>query len=349
MNIAAKKKILELYMKTVLISFPWENKQQSPVLRQTPETKGAWKGYQFYINEAPFECDYQVVYGGHKGVLRSKIPQSHSLFIGAEPPSIKKYSEAYLAQFGAAICCDPELKHPHLTLYQQGYLWFCGMRFTTQAKEEALKSYDDYKNEERVEKTKLLSVVCSDKQAKSGHRKRFEFVKRLKEEFGDEMDWFGTGQNQVADKADAIRPYKYHIAIENSSYPHYWTEKLSDCYLEQAFPFYAGCPNVDQYFSKKAFQMIDLDDPEASIQIIRRAIDEDRYQQSIAALQEAKRQVLDDYNLFNLIAEHFDGLEGDDSMNGALFKAFPAKWFKKGPLYRFVCSLAEKFRKKAHR
>ncbi len=337
-----------MIMKTVLISFPWKDKHQSPVLRQTPSDKGRWRGYQFHINEAPCECDYQVVYGGHRGVIRSSLPKAHSLFVGGEPPSIKKYSEAYLKQFGGVICCDSELSHPNLKLYQQGYLWFCGMGFTAQGREEALKFYDDYKGEGVIRKTKLLSVVCSDKQSKQGHRKRFEFVKRLKEEFGDELDWFGIGKNQVADKADAIRPYKYHIAIENSSYPHYWTEKLSDCYLEGAFPFYAGCPNVEQYFSNQAFQLIDLDDPEATIRMIRRAIDEDRYEKSISALKEAKRQVMDDYNLFNLIADYFDGVEEGSLRNGGLFKAYPAKLFRKGPVFRLVYTLGEMFPKKQH-
>ena len=38
------------------------------------------------------------------------------------------------------------------------------------------------------------------------------------------MHVYGYGFNEIADKRDALVPYKYHLAIENGV-PHYWTEK----------------------------------------------------------------------------------------------------------------------------
>ena len=61
---------------------------------------------------------------------------------------------------------------------------------------------------------------------------------------------------------------------------------------------------------------------------------EDRYTQSIKAIQEAKTRVLDDYNLFNLITEHFDRLSLTNDTAEKPFVAYPSKWFRKGPLYR---------------
>ena len=67
---------------------------------------------------------------------------------------------------------------------------------------------------------------------------------------------------------------------------------------------------------------------------IKRAIAEDRYAKSINALQKAKTQILDDYNLFNLITEHFENTDQTKTSQGDTFIAYPSKWFKKGPLYR---------------
>lgn len=322
-------------MKSVLLYLPGRSDLRKQLLRQTPGGKGEWKGYQFYLNESPEPCDYVVVFAGHQEVIKHPVGRSQTLFIAGEPPSIKRYNEEYLAQFGSVISSDPDCGHPHLSLTQQGHPWFCGRKFLDQGGTEVVKSYDDYVQEGEPEKTKLISVVCSDKQSKPGHRKRYEFVQRLKEAFGDELDLFGTGRNMIADKAEAIRPYQYHIAIENSSYPHYWTEKLSDCYLEGALPIYAGCPNVGSYFSEDAYCVIDLDDPDGAVKLIREAIDEGRYEQSKPSLAQAKEQVLGEYNLFQVIASHFDSLEVSDTSTVGSVRVFPQKYFRKGRVGRF--------------
>ncbi|MDA9260663.1 glycosyltransferase family 10 [Puniceicoccaceae bacterium] len=321
-------------MHSVKIYLPWRNKLPPTLFRQTLKNCGIWKNYKFSINEEKEPCDFLVVFAGQNSIIEEHIHKKNTLFIAGEPPAIKGYSEAYLAQFGSVICSDPKLHHPQKRLYQQGYPWFCGIRFDESGEQHITKSYDDFRQDTNIKKTKLLSVVCSDKQSKPGHNKRFQFVQKLKEAFGDELDLYGTGQNPIADKSEAIRPYKYHIAIENSEAPHYWSEKLSDCYLEGAFPLYSGCPNLQDYFPKNAYASIDLNDLEGTVQQIKCAIEEDRYTQSLQAIKEAKTRVLNDYNLFNLITEHFDRLNLIDNKSEKPFVAYPSKWLRKGPLYR---------------
>lgn len=328
-------------MHHVRIHLPWTNQKSPPLFRQTPNNSGRWKNAQFYLNHGEEPCDFLVVFAGHRGLIKENIPKEHTLFIAGEPPAIKKYSEAYLAQFGSVICSDTKTSHPKKKIDQQGYPWFCGLKFLENENKVSVKSYDDFKQDTEIKKTKLISVVCSDKQSKPGHRKRFEFVQKLKEAFGDEMDLFGTGQNPIADKSEAIRPYKYHIAIENSVAPDYWTEKLSDCYLEEAYPFYAGCPNVDKYFSTNAYSIINLDDPNASINLIRNAIATNHYETALSHIQDAKRQVLDEYNLFNLITDHIDKIKLRTTPTTIkAFQAYPSKWFTKGPFYRLKFRLS---------
>ncbi|MDB2522374.1 glycosyltransferase family 10 [Planktomarina temperata] len=55
------------------------------------------------------------------------------------------------------------------------------------------------------------------------------------------------------DKLESLRDYRFHIAIENSSYDGYFTEKITDCFLAGTYPIYYGCKNLDQYFQKTRF------------------------------------------------------------------------------------------------
>ena len=125
----------------------------------------------------------------------------------------------------------------------------------------------------------------------------------LQDHFGSSIDVFGRGIRDIEDKWDAIAEYKYHIAIENSSYDDYWTEKLSDCYLAGAYPFYYGCPNLYEYFPLGSFTKIDIDEPEKAISTIESVINSNTYEASTQALSSAKNLVLDKHNLFAMLSE----------------------------------------------
>jgi len=114
-------------------------------------------------------------------------------------------------------------------------------------------------------KKNFCRIIYSDKKLTEGHVKRHEFVASLKAHFGDELDIFGRGFRYVSDKWDAIADYKYHIVIENSRFPHYWTEKLADAFLGWSLPIYYGCPNITDYFDPNSFVSIDIESPKLSI------------------------------------------------------------------------------------
>jgi hypothetical protein len=137
---------------------------------------------------------------------------------------------------------------------------------------------------------------------------RIKFVERLQEHFGDQLDVFGRGFRPFEDKWDVLRPYKYHIAIENSSQRYYWTEKISDCYLTETFPFYHGCTNLSDYFPKEAYMPIDIRKPDEAIEIIENAIQNQLYEQSVNVLSNCKQRVLGEYNMFEYVARLCDQL-----------------------------------------
>lgn len=155
-------------------------------------------------------------------------------------------------------------------------------------------------------KSLTASVVCSAKRKRHGHRKRDEFVATLERSGIPGLDIFGRGRaRQAACKRDAILPYRYHIVLENSAHPDYWTEKLADAYLGGAFPFYWGCPNIDRYFPEGSFARIDIGNPGEALRTIRDTIGAGTFERALPLLDEARNLVLDRYNLFPTVVSLF--------------------------------------------
>jgi len=61
----------------------------------------------------------------------------------------------------------------------------------------------------------------------------------------------------VSDKLEFLRKHKFNIAFENSSYPGYLTEKITDAFVANTIPIYWGDIKVSQYFNEKRFIRID--------------------------------------------------------------------------------------------
>ena len=285
--------------------------------RQMPGEGYVWKGYEFVINQDCEEADFWVVYSkGKRQEETCHVSPKNTMFITGEPDSVYHYSQGFVNQFGKVLSCQKYLKHKNLVNVQPAQPWHIGKQSVrdretgkeSQESVEYTQTYDSLKVS-TPEKTRLMSVITSNKAFTKGHRERIEFVMKLKEHYGDQLDLFGWGFNDFKNKWDVIAPYKYHIAIENCSTPHYWTEKLADTYLGNAFPFYIGCENIGDYFSEDAFIKLDIHDVEGAIRIIDNAIAEDVAGTHSVAVEEAKQLVLDKYNLFNLIVEQIQEMD----------------------------------------
>ncbi len=277
-----------------------------PLERQTPGSRGVWKNCRFFVNQELEECDYWVVYDDVVNLETTRCCPQNTLLVMGEPPSVRTYDPRFTAQFAALITVQPHIKHPHVIQTHLGLPWLIGGRYlkdTNSWESVTDKNYDELKEIHKVEKTRLLSVICSDKAFTSGHAQRLEFVQKLKRYFGDDLDVYGRGINDFQDKWEAISPYKYHIAIENSVFPNYWTEKLTDTFLADAYPLYYGCPNISDYFSTDALSHIDITDVAGSISQIKTIFDQGRYEKSEDARIKAKSLILDEYNLFSLLED----------------------------------------------
>jgi hypothetical protein len=251
------------------------------------------------------ECDWWVIYEKFEKKEKAKVPSGNITFIVGEPPSVKEYRPRFLKQFSLMITCQRDIKHPNVLHIQQALPWRVGMQFRGIEILGFSKDYDELKamKAESFKKDKTISVISSDLTFTEGHPKRLEFVKALQSHFGDRIDVFGRGFKEIEDKWDAIAPYKYHVTLENSSYPDYWTKKLSDAYLDGAYPFYYGCPNLEDYFPKGSFSRIDVDNVEESIATIEKAIETGKYEKAVGDIMAARYLVLDKFNLFSILAD----------------------------------------------
>ena len=287
-------------MITVKISTsPW------PITRQTPGGKGVWGECIFFCNTDIDRCDYWFVLEGPGRKKETAVcPKENTVFVAHEPPTLRTYRSDFLQQFAAVITSDARIDHPNPVLQQSGLPWHVGRRQKGHVNMGFTKDYDELKAITSIDKTKMISVVSSSKAMTEGHRQRVDFALRLKSHFGDKIDLFGRGLNEIEDKWDALADYRYHVAIENSEVNHYWTEKISDAFLAGCHPIYHGCPNIAQYFSPDSFTVININEPEKAIATIESCIEQDRYASSRQWIWESRERVLDQYNLFPMIADY---------------------------------------------
>ncbi len=97
-------------------------------------------------------------------------------------------------------------------------------------------------------KTKLLSIIASDKRQTEGHRLRHASIDVLRAN-NFELDVYGRGYNPIDYKLDSLKDYAFSLIIENSRSDYYFTEKLMDSLVTGTVPIYWGCPSIGDFFN----------------------------------------------------------------------------------------------------
>ncbi len=83
-------------------------------------------------------------------------------------------------------------------------------------------------------------------------------------------------------------------------------------------PIYYGCPRIAEYFPAESLVSIDIRDPDAT-RIVQETIRSDRWLRNIDAIAEARRLVLERYQLFSFVAQEIRRYE--EGIFGPLPKA----------------------------
>jgi len=142
--------------------------------------------------------------------------------------SVKMFPEKYLETFDAIFTHNQELLK-----IDSKFKWVPAQGFWI-------------KEPKIYEKSKMISMISSNKTMCEGHRLRLEWVERL----WGQVDMYGRGFNEIANKEDGLCDYMFSVAIENGQYETYFTEKLLDCFATGTIPVYLGAPDIGNYFNK---------------------------------------------------------------------------------------------------
>lgn len=102
-------------------------------------------------------------------------------------------------------------------------------------------------------KTKLVSMISSNKCWTKGHKKRLEFV----EKFRHKVDLYGRGFKEINKKEEGLKDYMFSITVENDQYETYWSEKILDCFACGTIPIYYGSQDIGNFFDTNG--IINLD------------------------------------------------------------------------------------------
>jgi len=102
------------------------------------------------------------------------------------------------------------------------------------------------------EKSKMVSIIASNKNWTDGHRLRQSILQKIKD-----IDIFGRGHKDIDYKLNGLADYRFSIVVENTKRDYYFTEKLIDCFATGTIPIYWGCPSIGDFFNTNGILSFD--------------------------------------------------------------------------------------------
>jgi hypothetical protein len=257
-------------------------------MRQTPACNGVWNGINFTI-EPVEECDYLVMLNNCMEEEIKIICPRENIWALMQEPYMKGHSDWMVEgheNFSKVLTHHLPSDNPKYAVSHPAVCWHVN------------RTFDQLVSSEIPTKSKTISWIAGEAKDLPGHIKRWDLLNRIRQENTLDIDLFGRAVRYIEDKWDGLSPYKYSLAIENSSSPDYWTEKISDCFLAWTIPIYYGCTNLEDYFPQESFIRINIDRPEESVQRIKSIIKNDDWEKRMPAIEKARKLVLDKYQLF---------------------------------------------------
>ena len=150
-----------------------------------------------------------------------------------EPEEIKatgyKFIRENYKQFDSIWTYDKELIDtiPNAQFYPFGGCWI------------------EYNQRKIHNKTKLFSIISSDKKRTKGHKLRHQIISKA----NNKIDVFGRGYRPIDNKIEGLQDYRFHFVIENVKKDYWFTEKLIDSFITGTIPIYWGCPSIGDFFN----------------------------------------------------------------------------------------------------
>lgn len=289
--------LVELLIKLVILinmtliriakDWDWPN-----LLRQTSGGRGIWGGIRFTTDDVE-ECDLLVVLNNRmKHAVHARCPAERVWAVMQEP-----YAKGFTDWMDEGHEAFDRIYTSYLPTLDPKYI----------ASQPALpwhvnRTFDELTTCVMPEKSRPLSWIVGNLHDLPGHIKRGVFLRAVQADKNLDMDLYGRAVHYIEDKWDGLANYRYSIAAENTSWPDYWTEKIADCFLAWTVPIYYGCANLEKYFPIDSFIRIDIEKPAEAIEAIKRVLREDDWERRLPALEEARRRVLYEYQIFPMLA-----------------------------------------------
>ncbi|MEO5341306.1 MAG: glycosyltransferase family 10 [Magnetococcus sp. MYC-9] len=278
-------------------------------LRVPSNAPRLYKDVSFHINHpeaewqlvGTWELEQFVAQGGDRRAGQRCI------YLQQEPPVMRWPAAGLLERFAAILTpMAMDREGPPQFIGAPALRWTYGLHVEMREgvghwfSEQGGLSWETLQGMTMPRKERLCSMIVSQKAFLPGHQARLDFFRRLTQHFQGRIDFFGFGFHPIPDKREAIDPYLFSIAVENSAYAHYWTEKIADVYLGYGMPIYFGAPNIHHYFPPDSLQRIDLQQQDATIARIETLLDHPE-QYAGPAVAEARRRLLEEHNLFDWV------------------------------------------------
>jgi len=125
-------------------------------------------------------------------------------------------------------------------------------------------------------KTKLVSMVYSNKVQLFGHRLRHIIADQVLSKSKTKVELFGTGSKRpIKLKAEGTNDFMFQIAIENAKRKNYFADKIIDCLSTGTIPIYWGCDNIGDFFDIRGILVFNT--PEDLIKILNNLSEEKYY------------------------------------------------------------------------
>lgn len=227
--------------------------------------------------------------------IKIRCKEGNLLYISGEPPLMYPCPHSFTEQFDTVIMPHRKVKHKNKILHHGFLSWTLGRGFKSKTHRY---NYYDLQNLQ-PNKTKLFSIVSSNQTMMPGHNKRVSIIQKLQQDYPGVVDVYGRGYKFIDFKADALLPYMFHICMENSSIPDYWTEKISDPIIAQCVPIYSGCSNLSDYLGEEGYYQFDINDYESLKRIIEKVLisPEEEYKKNKPALEMLRKHIMEKENI----------------------------------------------------
>jgi hypothetical protein len=273
--------------------------------------------WSFTHSNTAVDAEIHVIYGLRQPL---RVPNSweNTFFVASEPPDIRAYNTSILSRYRAVLGPSYEylLGNSNFSPVTAVTPWWAGMKA---GGEEHYGSVDDRVALRREDFEKgfaperdVITAIVSQKAKTTLQQQRLRLVDYLSTHLS-QFEVYGLATERVDDKADVLGTSRYHLAIENSSHPGYWTEKLADPILMDNVTFYGGHSTAWDYFKGESVVGIDPWNPEETYRTISEALNDRTWEASREARTANRRALLDTYSFHRVLSSFLSTKSGEPS------------------------------------